>query len=129
MNFYNQLMAPPTEQSSSSSGVLESRMGNLSLSENQRPSPTMKNSSVDLYEWDGRGNRNEYIYCVCISGNWQTFVFLLGQETRNPLLTPKKDIVTSTPSDQMLSDEEYARQLAREDEDTAEAIASVTECK
>ncbi|KAI9260092.1 hypothetical protein EDC94DRAFT_611731 [Helicostylum pulchrum] len=103
MNFYNQLMAPPTEQAGSSSGVMESRMGNLSLSENQRPSPTMKNSSVDLYEWDGR-------------------------ETRNPLLTPaKKDVVTSTSSDQLLSDEEYARQLAREDEDAVDAIASVTE--
>lgn len=52
-------MAPPTEQpGSSSSGVMESRMGNLSLSENRRPSPTMKNSSVDLYEWDGRGTHN-----------------------------------------------------------------------
>ncbi|KAI8095521.1 hypothetical protein BDF21DRAFT_406085 [Thamnidium elegans] len=104
MNFYNQLMAPPTEQPGSSSGALESRMGNLSLSENQRPSPTMKNSSVDLYEWDGR-----------------------GQEMRNPLLTPKKDVATSTSSDQLLSDEEYARKLAREDADTADAISSVTE--
>lgn len=44
------------QPSSSSSGVLESRMGNLSLSNNQRPTPNPQNVSVDLYEWDGKGN-------------------------------------------------------------------------
>lgn len=55
MNLYNQFMAAD-QPSSSSSGVLESRMGNLSLSNNQRPTPNPQNVSVDLYEWDGKGN-------------------------------------------------------------------------
>lgn len=58
MNLYNQFMAGPNNQGESSreSGVLESRMGNLSLGENQqqRPNPPPKKRSVDLYEWDGK---------------------------------------------------------------------------
>lgn len=37
--------------------------------------------------------------------------------SRNPLLSPKKNSNTSTPNDQLLSDEEFARQLARQDEE------------
>jgi hypothetical protein len=57
MNLYNQFMAGPNNQGENSRGsdVLESRMGGLSLSDNQqqRPNPPPKRRSVDLYEWDG----------------------------------------------------------------------------
>lgn len=49
-------MAADQPSSSTQSGVLESRMGNLSLSNNQRPVATPQSASVDLYEWDGKGN-------------------------------------------------------------------------
>jgi hypothetical protein len=65
MNLYNQFIAGPADQQQSSSsrgaGVLESGMGNLSLSDDQPPrqpqrptAPIPKRSSVDLYEWDGK---------------------------------------------------------------------------
>lgn len=41
----------------------------------------------------------------------------------NPLLT-RKQSVTSTPAEQMLSDEEFARQLAREDAEVSALATS-----
>lgn len=35
-------------------GILESGMGNLSLSDNQPPQNQQRGRSVDLYEWDGK---------------------------------------------------------------------------
>ncbi|KAI8636147.1 hypothetical protein BD408DRAFT_426614 [Parasitella parasitica] len=118
MNFYNQFMAPDqTSQQqqgqSSQSGVLESRMGNLSLSDNRptqqqsRPTPPSATSrgSVDLYEWDGSAQ----------------------SPINNPLLSTRKESVTSTSAEQLLSDEEFARQLAREDtEGLSPAVTSNT---
>ncbi|KAG2199693.1 hypothetical protein INT47_012829 [Mucor saturninus] len=101
MNLYNQFMAADQPSTSTQSGVLESRMGNLSLSQNQRPVATPQSVSVDLYEWDGK-----------------------DQVGRNPLLSPKKNSNTSTPNDQLLSDEEFARQLARQDEEAVNAARS-----
>ncbi|KAG2212462.1 hypothetical protein INT46_007999, partial [Mucor plumbeus] len=116
MNLYNQFMAPDQSQQqqgqSSQGGILESGMGNLSLSDNHSssPPPTQQQQqqqqsrqippsapsrgSVDLYEWDGNNGQSP---------------------VRNPLLSKRKESVTSTPAEQLLSDEEFARQLARED--------------
>ncbi|KAL9538934.1 hypothetical protein MBANPS3_010572 [Mucor bainieri] len=125
MSLYNQFMAPDQTQQqqgqSSQGGVLESGMGNLSLSDNQAPprqqytapapqqqarpsQPTATSGSVDLYEWDGKNPSQSPV--------------------RNPLLSQRKESFTSTPAEQMLSDEEFARQLAREDAETSAHAAT-----
>ncbi|KAK4518555.1 uncharacterized protein ATC70_008774 [Mucor velutinosus] len=130
MSLYNQFMAPDQAQQqqgqSSQGGILESGIGNLSLSDNQaspqqqqqqqrytaplpqqqaRPSPpTATSGSVDLYEWDGNKAPQSPV--------------------RNPLLSQRKESATSTPAEQMLSDEEFARQLAREDAEASSHVAT-----
>lgn len=127
MSLYNQFMAPDQTQQqqgqSSQGGVLESGMGNLSLSDNQAPprprqqytapapqqqarpsQPTATSGSVDLYEWDGNKAPQSPV--------------------RNPLLSQRKESTTSTSAEQMLSDEEFARQLAREDAEASARVAS-----
>ncbi|KAI8979545.1 hypothetical protein BDF20DRAFT_913106 [Mycotypha africana] len=99
-NFYNQFMAgssdqPHPEQQQQQQpfrgSSLEARMGNLSLSNDERQprqQPLAQNAqreSVNLYEWDGR------------------------EEDIQP------QAKTSTPAEQLLSDEDFARQLARKD--------------
>lgn len=96
MNLYNQFMAGPNDSQNMSGSsnnnnrnngdLLETRMGNLSLTESQ-PSPN--NASADLYEWDGRVTQSK--------------------------------VKTSTPNDQLLSDEEFARRIAREEAELAAA--------
>jgi hypothetical protein len=55
MNLYNQFMAGPSNnQQRQGGGVLETGMGNLSLSDNQPPQQQQRGRSVDLYEWDGK---------------------------------------------------------------------------
>ncbi|CAO3621676.1 unnamed protein product [Mucor fragilis] len=126
MSLYNQFMAPEQSQQqqgqSSQGGVLESGMGNLSLSDNQAPprqqqsytasppqqqarptQPTATSGSVDLYEWDGNKAPQSPV--------------------RNPLLQ-RKESTTSTSAEQMLSDEEFARQLAREDAEASSHVAA-----
>lgn len=47
---------------------------------------------------------------------------------RNPLLSQKDNATaTTTPVDQMLSDEEFARRLASEDDEATAAAAAVAE--
>lgn len=60
MNLYNQFMAGPSDQQRNNNGLLETGIGNLSLSDNDYPSRQQPNNprnaqrgSVDLYEWDG----------------------------------------------------------------------------
>jgi hypothetical protein len=132
MNLYNQFMAPDQSQQqqgqSSQGGILESGMGNLSLSGNHSssPPPTQQQQqqqqqqsrqippsapsrgSVDLYEWDGNNGQSP---------------------VRNPLLSKRKESVTSTPAEQLLSDEEFARQLAREDNEVSSSpVATSSKC-
>ena len=123
-------MAPDQSQQqqgqSSQGGILESGMGNLSLSDNHSssPPPTQQQQqqqqsrqippsapsrgSVDLYEWDGNNGQSP---------------------VRNPLLSKRKESVTSTPAEQLLSDEEFARQLAREDNEfSSSPVATSSKC-
>ncbi|KAI9245573.1 hypothetical protein BY458DRAFT_528672 [Sporodiniella umbellata] len=102
MSFYNQLMASPdnNQQASNSnaqnSNLLETKMGGLNLMDNSTQNRTENKRSVDLYEWDGRATNNT---------------------------AKERNINTSTPQDQLLSDEQFARQLAKEDADMAAAAA------
>ncbi|EPB91872.1 hypothetical protein HMPREF1544_01165 [Mucor circinelloides 1006PhL] len=132
MSLYNQFMAPDQTQQqqgqSSQGGMLETGMGNLSLSDNQAPPPPQarqqytaspppqqqsrpsqptptSRGSVDLYEWDGNKTQQQ-------------------SPVRNPLLSQRKESVTSTSAEQLLSDEEFARQLAREDAEASSRVAT-----
>lgn len=127
MNLYNQFMAPDQSQQqqqgqSSQGGVLEAGVGNLSLSDkySSSPSPAQQQQSrqippsapsrgsVDLYEWDGSKGQSP---------------------VRNPLLSKRKESVTSTSAEQLLSDEEFARQLAREDNEVSSSpTATSSKC-
>ncbi|CEI95476.1 hypothetical protein RMCBS344292_09661 [Rhizopus microsporus] len=114
VNFYNQFMAGSNSSNNNSNNnqrtartthgnndLLETRMGSLSLMDDQpqRPSPNNNNNnrggSVDLYEWDGRTSH---------------------------AATQKN--VTSTPNEQLMSDEEFARRIAREEAELAAAAAN-----
>ncbi|KAI9475603.1 MAG: hypothetical protein EXX96DRAFT_573926 [Benjaminiella poitrasii] len=100
MNLYNQFMAPGPEQQGTSSlrnESIETGMNNLNLSDdaqrqNAPPSQVTTRRSVDLYEWNGQ-----------------------TKAPQQPALERK----TSTSVEQLLSDEEFARQLAREDAEQA----------
>lgn len=138
MSLYNQFMAPDQTQQqqgqSSQGGMLETGMGNLSLSDNQAPPPSPQarqqyttsspppqqqlrpsqptptsRGSVDLYEWDGNKTQQQ-------------------SPVRNPLLSQRKESVTSTSAEQLLSDEEFARQLAREDAEASSRVATPSKC-
>lgn len=122
-------MAPDQSQQqqqgqSSQGGVLEAGVGNLSLSDNysSSPSPAQQQQqqsrqippsvpsrgSVDLYEWDGSKGQSP---------------------VRNPLLSKRKESVTSTSAEQLLSDEEFARQLAREDNEVSSSpVTTSSKC-
>ncbi|ORE09375.1 hypothetical protein BCV72DRAFT_239637 [Rhizopus microsporus var. microsporus] len=110
VNFYNQFMAGSNSSNNNNqrtaktthgnNDLLETRMGSLSLMDDQpqRPSPNNNNNrggSVDLYEWDGRTSH---------------------------AATQKN--VTSTPNEQLMSDEEFARRIAREEAELAAAAAN-----
>ncbi|KAI8371927.1 hypothetical protein EDC96DRAFT_500918 [Choanephora cucurbitarum] len=95
VNLYNQFMEGPSElqqqqqqqqTSTRQSNSLEDNMNNLRLSDNQ-------NANVDLYGGEGR---------MPVRSHYE-----------QPNAQPKN--TTSTPKDQLLSDEEFARRLARED--------------
>jgi hypothetical protein len=127
VNLYNQFMAGPADSSSSrGAGVLETGMGNLRLSDTQqeprqppRPNQVPKRHSVDLYEWDGQGQPPSTTAARTTSNN-----ALLNQRDSNNATTTTTS-ATSTPTAQMLSDEEFARQLAKEDAEAAETAAAV----
>lgn len=55
MGLYNQFIAPPPPQhKATTGGLLETDMGNLSLTENNNErQQQLRRESVDLYEWDG----------------------------------------------------------------------------
>lgn len=77
MSLYNQFMAGPSDQQQqqqqrSDNGLLETGVGNLSLSDNDYPGRqqqqqqqqynprNVQRGSVDLYEWDGKLLLNIY---------------------------------------------------------------------
>ncbi|CAO3671399.1 unnamed protein product [Rhizopus stolonifer] len=103
MNLYNQFMAPPNDSQQASNSnrsnndLLETRMGGLNLMDSEPQRRSSNNAPVDLYEWDGRVSHNTAL-----------------EEKTN----------TSTPQDQLLSDEEFARRLAREEAELATAAAT-----
>ncbi|KAI8885782.1 hypothetical protein K501DRAFT_311004 [Backusella circina FSU 941] len=101
MSFYNHLVSGDNMSAGNAmttnnnqGNTLERDLGNLNISDNQNiQRQPQQQRSVDLYEWD-------------------------GQPTAAAPPAP-----TSTSNDQLLADEEFARQLARED---AEAAAAAT---
>lgn len=99
---YNSMSGSSNNNNRNNGDLLETRMGNLSLTESQ-PSPN--NASADLYEWDGKCNNERNTLSLNIQ---------IGRVTQNK-------VKTSTPNDQLLSDEEFARRIAREEAELAAA--------
>jgi nucleoside phosphorylase len=109
---------------------LESDLGNLNISDKQniqrqhqqQQQPLQQQRSVDLYEWDGKKKKKKKKNLFKSKIRKREWVihsggYCIGQPVADP------PVQTSTSGDQLLADEEFARQLAREDAEAA-AVAS-----